>query len=127
MSLEALIREPKTVIVGDETILITQIHTKHIPAVMRECGPLFAPLAAAAKGDTDVNVGALIVEQADTVINLVAICINKSVDYVGELEIDVLIEIASAVVEVNASFFVDRVLPLVKQKMAGLQKLAPAA
>lgn len=44
MSLEALIREPDTFVVGDETIMVTQIRARYIPAVMRECWPLFGPL-----------------------------------------------------------------------------------
>jgi len=124
MTLEALIREPRIIKAAGEAVAITQIRTKHIPSVLRLCAPIFGPLASLAKGDPTADIASLVVDHADTVISLVAIGSNKSVDWVGELELDELLEIGIAVVEVNASFFVARVLPLLTEKMARAKNLA---
>lgn len=124
MTLEALIRDPLIVKAAGEDLAITQIRTKHIPGVIRLCAPIFGPLAALAKGDKDTDIANLVVEHADTVISLVAIGTGKTEEWVGELEIDELIEVGVAVIEVNASFFAKRVLPLITEKMARAGNLA---
>lgn len=146
MSLETLIREPKIIVIGDEKLEITQIRTKHIPAVMRTAFPIFGMLAALEKEkeskkekdskkdkdaekdkDPEVDILTLITEHSESVIDLVAIGTGKSVEWVGELEIDAMIEVTSAVIEVNALFFVNVVLPMLAKKMVAVKSMGALA
>lgn len=125
MSLENLIREPKIVPAAGEQIEITQIRTKNIPAVLRISAPIFSVLASAVNGKSlsSVDVISLITDHAESVIALVAIGCRKSEDWVGELEIDELVVLASAVVEVNALFFVKAVLPALQKSMESVSRM----
>jgi hypothetical protein len=129
MSLETLIREPSIVTVAGEDIEITQIRTKHIPAVLRISAPIFGVLSAAVNGSAGLQSDkliSLITEHAESVISLVAIGARKTEEWVGELELDDLIVLASAVIEVNALFFAKAVLPALTRSVEKVGALAAA-
>jgi hypothetical protein len=54
------------------------------------------------------------------VIKATAIGCRKPVEWIGELEIDELTKLALAVIEVNADFFIRKVLPAVQTSMQNL-------
>ena len=59
-------------------------------------------------------------ENSDTVLELVALLVNKPRDWVDDLGVDELVQLFGAIVEVNLDFFTQRVLPLLSGLVAGV-------
>lgn len=109
--LEDLAPAPIRVRAGGESIDVLPLTVGQIP-----------PLARTLKGiDLDFsNVFGLLEAHGERLVEAVALCINRPVEWVGALPADEFIELAAHVLEVNAHFFGRRVLPAVNQLMATL-------
>jgi hypothetical protein len=64
-----------------------------------------------------VGIARLIGEGGDGVLDLMVIGSKKPREWVENLEMDEGVELLTSIFEVNADFFIQRVLPLVNQKM----------
>ena len=104
--LEELFPESKTVTVAGEAITITPPTV----AQMGKIGKLLKRLVD--DGAAERTVELLLLSHTDEVAGLVAIATGKSEDYIGGLRGDDGLQLAIAVWEVYAPFFVRRMLPM---------------
>ncbi len=104
-TLEKIVPTPVRIDIADERLSLTPIKTRELPAMMRAIAPILAEIQ---KGDI---LGAL-ATNADSMVDAVSIGSRKPREWVDELDLDDLVAVAGAVLEVNADFFVRRVMPI---------------
>jgi CelD/BcsL family acetyltransferase involved in cellulose biosynthesis len=104
MSLSDLIPTPINVDAGGKTHAILPLKVRQIPGFLRAIQPVFGPLA-------DGNIAAALVQGGDSLAEAVAIATGQPIDWVQDLYPDDLLRLTSAIIEVNADFFVQRVSP----------------
>ncbi|MDP3334975.1 MAG: hypothetical protein Q8S55_23770 [Methylococcaceae bacterium] len=97
-------------------IEISPIKVKQLPAFTKAISPL---LSGIMQGEATLD---LITSKAEDVINAVCAGAMMSREAVDALEIDELVKLGSAVLEVNADFFMKRVLPQLNQSAERLNQ-----
>lgn len=116
-----------------EAQAVTPVRVKDLPAFLMAIEAFARDLA---QGDDILSV---LTRHADAVITATAIGAGVRRDWLEEQDLDVLVALAARVVEVNADFFAQRVLPRVTEaaeritrtfdalSMTGLSRSAPPA
>jgi len=108
-----------SIVIKDETIDITPIQIGELPSFSRAVQPLATHLSASP------DWLALIAQHGDALIDALAIAIRRPREWVTTLELDDAIKLASTVFEVNADFFIQRLLPSVTEAAARLEARMP--
>lgn len=103
--LATLIPQPVTVTAGGREVAVTPIKVRELPAFAAAVEPLLQAVSSGA------DVSALLMRDAESLIKAVAIGARLERAFVDDLELDELLTLAAAVLEVNADFFVRRVAP----------------
>lgn len=116
---ELEIIEPTQTIVraGGEELVISEMNVRQMKSFIKKMNDISLYVR-----DRDVDVRAMFITNPDLVTDMVSICIGKSVDWIDEIKVDELIVLAFACVEVNADFFMTRVLPIFNSAMERLSK-----
>ena len=96
---------PVVLVIGGERLELTPIRVGELPAFARAVQPVAASLSASP------DWLALMADHGETVIEAVAIATRRPVEWVAGLGLDEAVRLAEAVFEVNADFFIQRVLP----------------
>ena len=96
---------PVTLVIGGERLELTPLKVGDVPAFARAIQP-----AAASLSDSPDWL-ALLAEHGEAVIDAVAIASRRPPEWVTNLALDDAVRLAEAVFEVNADFFIQRVLP----------------
>ena len=96
---------PVSVEISGEHIDLTPLKVGEVPAFARAVQPIAAGLSASP------DWLALMAEHGEAVITGIAIASRRPVDWVAGLGLDEAVRLAEAVFEVNADFFIQRVLP----------------
>ena len=96
---------PVTLVIGGERLDLTPLKVGDVPAFARAVQPLAASLSASP------DWLALLAEHGEAVIDAVAIASRRPPEWVTNLALDDAVHLAEAVFEVNADFFIQRVLP----------------
>ena len=112
-TLEKIAPIPLKVDIAGERLCILPIKTRELPGMMKAIAPILGEIQV---GDI---LGALSAN-ADSLVAAVAIGSRKDRAWVDELDLDDLVALAGAVLEVNADFFVHRVLPGLTKAMEGV-------
>lgn len=112
-TLEKIAPIPVKVDVAGERLCILPIKTRELPPMMKAVAPILGEIQ---NGDI---LGAL-AANADSLVAAVAIGSRKDRAWVDDLEIDDLVALAGAVMEANADFFVNRVLPVLTRAVEGV-------
>lgn len=112
-TLEKIAPTPLRLDVAGERISILPIKTRELPPMMKAVAPILGEIQ---KGDI---LGAL-AANADSLVAAVSIGSRKDRAWVDELDLDDLVALAGAVLEVNADFFVRRVLPGLTKAVEGV-------
>lgn len=115
-TLEKIVPTPIRIDVADERLSLTPIKTRELPAMMRAIAPILAEIQG---GDV---LGAL-AKNADSMVDAVSIGSRKPREWVDELDLDDLVAVAGAVLEVNVDFFVRAVLPGLTKAVEGLTNI----
>lgn len=107
----------KTLTLDGRSITIAPIKIRHLPAFVRAVEPIAKALA---QGD----VLAALAQHTEALIE--AVCIGAGLEraWLEEREADVLVALAAEVIEVNADFFVQRILPQIEQAGMGIMTLS---
>ena len=103
---------PASVEIAGEHIELTPLKVGEVPAFARAVQPIAVSLSASP------DWLALLAEYGEAVIAAVAIASRRPVDWVAGLQLDEAVRLAEAVFEVNADFFIRRLLPSVTQAAA---------
>ena len=96
---------PVTLVIGGERLELTPLKVGDLPAFARAVQPVAASLSASP------DWLALLAEHGEAVIDAVAIASRRPPEWVTNLALDDAVRLAEAVFEVNADFFIQRVLP----------------
>ena len=96
---------PVTLVIGGERLDLTPLKVGDVPAFARAVQPVAASLSASP------DWLALLAEHGEAVIDAVAIASRRPSEWVTKLALDDAVRLAEAVFEVNADFFIQRVLP----------------
>ena len=96
---------PVTLVVGGERLELTPLKVGDVPVFARAVQPVAASLSASP------DWLALLAEHGEAVIDAVAIASRRPPEWVTNLALDDAVRLAEAVFEVNADFFIQRVLP----------------
>lgn len=116
--LDALCARPvRCKLSSGETVEVAPIKVRQLAAVVRAAEPVIGALAGVAALPPASQGGAfaaLLVEQLDDVVALVAALTGRTVEWVQDLDLDDLAAVAGAALEVNASFFVRRLRPSIE-------------
>ena len=107
---------PVTLVIGGECLELTPLKVGEIPAFARAVQPAVATLSASLSASPDWL--ALLAEHGEAVIDAVAIASRRPPEWVTNLALDDAVRLAEAVFEVNADFFIQRLLPSVTQAAA---------
>ena len=94
-----------TLVIGGERLDLTPLKVGDVPAFARAVQPVAASLSASP------DWLALLAEHGEAVIDAVAIASRRPPEWVTNLALDDAVRLAEAVFEVNADFFIQRVLP----------------
>jgi len=103
---------PVFVEIAGERIDLTPVKVGEVPAFARAVQPIAASLSASP------DWLALLADHGEAVIEAIAIASRRPVDWVAGLDLDEAVQLAESVFEVNADFFIRRLLPRVTQAAA---------
>jgi hypothetical protein len=118
--LETLIPPGVQITVAGEMLTLKPLKVGSLPAFLRAISPVMQSLTAPA-----IDWLALFGERGDDLLSAIAIAVGKPREWVDDLAADEAILLAAKVIEVNADFFTQTVIP----KLDGLfarMKQAPA-
>ena len=108
---------PVTLVIGGERLELTPLKVGELPAFARAVQPVAASLSASP------DWLALLAEHGEAVIEAVAIASRRPAEWVAGLGLDEAVRLAEAVFEVNADFFIQRVLPGLTKAAARISTL----
>lgn len=119
-TLQQLFPIGKEVTLSDKTFRVTPFKLGELPRVFKVIEPITALVieALGSRQNQLVSLTKIMVEGGDNVLDLIAIGSRQPRTWVDALEMDDGIELLAAVIEVNASFFVQKVLPILNREMA---------
>ena len=103
---------PVSVEIAGEHIDLTPLKVGEVPAFARAVQPIAASLSASP------DWLALLADHGEAVIEAIAIASRRPRDWVASLDLDEAVRLAESVFEVNADFFIQRLLPRVTQAAA---------
>ena len=110
-----------TVTVEDKVIKITPVTVAYLPEFMRHVEPIIAVVVVTDEVD---QICKAILQNIDHVIEAVIIGAGVEREWLQEQTPDVLVELASKVIEVNADFFGQRIMPKITEANQGLSALS---
>ncbi|GHU08293.1 hypothetical protein AGMMS50225_06670 [Betaproteobacteria bacterium] len=111
--LDAFPPTPQALDIASVAVQITPIRVGEIPKLLAAIRPFGHRLVG---GDPDWF--ALLAEHGDALITAVAVASRQPEEWVEELAMDDAIRLAAALFEVNADFFVQRVVPTLQHTAA---------
>lgn len=117
----ALPPQPLILSLGGETLEVTPLRIGELPGFARAVKPIAAHLS------TQPDWMLILAEDGEALIQALAIACRRSPEWLAALSLDEAIQVAEAVFEVNADFFIQRVVPQlqrVSQRLGNL-KIGP--
>jgi hypothetical protein len=103
---------PVSVEIAGEHLDLTPLKVGEVPAFARAVQPIAASLSASP------DWLAILAEHGEAVIAAIAIATRRPIEWVAGLDLDEAVRLAELVFEVNADFFIRRLLPSVTQAAA---------
>lgn len=108
--LDAFGAQPKDLTIADEVLAISPIRVGEIPKILSAIKPFSDQLMA-----DQIDWLWIVTQHGDSLLAAIAIAARKPQDWVEALSLDDAITLATALFEVNADFFVQRVVPTMQQ------------
>ena len=102
--------QPTDLTIADETLVISPIRVGEIPKILSAIKPFSDQLMA-----DQIDWLGIVTQHGDSLLAAIAIAARKPQDWVEALSLDDAITLATALFEVNADFFVQRVVPTLQQ------------
>lgn len=129
--LDVIVPEPVFVTIKGEQVEIKRIVVGQLTKVMRLSAPFYEEVKTireqSVKDGTDFNLDVYgsVVRHGDAVVEVIGILTNKPTEWVEGLEIDELVSLFTALLEVNMDFFIQRLLPSLSGLAAKLYEPIP--
>lgn len=114
-ALDTLLPQPATLAVGGTTLTLTPMKFGQLAAALKLLGPLAGRLAAGS-----VDLFALLTDESERIIALVALLTGKPTAWVEALPPDEVVTLLSTLYAVNADFFARRVGPALTAALANV-------
>ncbi len=121
-SLNKLIPPAVECSVGNETFTIKPLRIGQLPAFLRAISPVMQALS-----HPSIDWFAVFGEHGDDVLAALAIALGKPRSWIDDLGADDAIFLASKVIEVNADFFTQAVIPKLGLVFGEVEQLVPTA
>lgn len=120
--LNVLMPQGKELTIRDANLTIKPFKFGELPKVFKAIDPISKALFDAISGGNQIEmITKIVANGGDNVIDLMVIGSKQPREWVEDLEMDEGIDVFAAILEVNASFFVQRVLPTLNSKMEAIQ------
>lgn len=121
--LNTLLPQGKELNIRNENLAIKPFKLGELPKVFKAIDPISKALfESLSNGGNQVEmITGLVANGGENLIDLMAIGSKKSREWVEDLELDEGIELFGTILEVNASFFVQKVLPNLNKRMEAIQ------
>lgn len=117
-----MVPETRTVNVQGQEVEVKRIKVKQLSSVMAAITPFLYLLGDLKDSKTNaVDIAPLLTHHTESALVLISLLCDKDRAWLDELEIDELIVIGSAVLEVNLDFFIQKVLPSALREMERLK------
>ena len=109
----------KEITIRDENLTIKPFKFGELPRVFKAIEPLSASITALVQTQSfnASSIGFLFSSGGDGILDLLAVGTRKPRSWVDDLEMDEGIEVLTAVLEVNADFFIQKVLPRINEAL----------
>ena len=120
--LDKLVPQAVEVSLAGEIVAIKPLKIGQMPAFLRAITPVMQQL-----GGNGIDWLALFGKHGDDLLTAVSIAIGKPRAWVDALDADEAILVAAKVIEVNADFFTQTVMPRLNEQMGGLFEQASTA
>ena len=116
----------KTIQHPERDIVVTPVKVKNLPAFLAAIEPVVRQLSASSAGATGAKDDLLLAlaTHAPNVIKATAVGVGVEEKWLGEQTTEVLVDLATAVLEVNMDFFVRVLLPRVTAAIGPLGRLS---
>ena len=116
----------KTIQHPERDIVVTPVKVKNLPAFLAAIEPVVRQLGASSAGATGAKDDLLLAlaTHAPNVIKATAVGAEVEEKWLGEQTTEVLVDLATAVLEVNMDFFVQVLLPRVTAAIGPLGRLS---
>lgn len=113
---------PRTLTIKGEDVPIGFIKVGKLTAVIEAIKPFayLLPKAGDNPAAQPIDFTSLVLNHTDDVIHLASLLTGKPKSWVEDLDVAELVDIFSAIVEINLDFFIHRVLPSVSKGMGQL-------
>ena len=111
---------------GGQTVTVKKFKFGQLPKVMKAVKTIAEPAIQAIQGGKQPDLSLFLEVGADVssdIMQLMADCIGKPLSFIEDLDPDEGIKLISAFLEVNADFFIKKVLPELKDMMNKKQKI----
>ena len=128
--LAALVDAPEALDLAGETLRLTPLKMRELPAFQRAVAPILADLQGQ---DLTSDIGLAAVQGAilthlDAAMDAVALMARRERDWIEDLDPDAFLVLAARTFAVNARFFSQRIMPALTRELGGLfTALTPAA
>ena len=128
--LAALVDAPEALDLAGETLNLTPLKMRELPAFQRAVAPILADLQG---HDLTSDIGLAAVQGAilthlDAAMDAVALMARRERDWIEDLDPDAFLVLAARTFAVNARFFTQRIMPALTRELGGLfTALTPAA
>jgi hypothetical protein len=119
--LAALPPVPHTLEIAGETLELTPLKIGELPAFVRAIRPFATYIGV------EVDWLALFGERGEDVVVALALAARRPREWVAQLSLDAAIQLAEAVFEVNADFFIRQVTPALLRLAGRIGKLGDSA
>jgi hypothetical protein len=112
--------------IRDENITIKPFKFGDLPKVFKCLEPLTTSMAkmVADRNTSPAAIAMLMAEGGDSVLDLMVIGSKQNKVWIEELEMDEGVELLTAIFEVNADFFIQKVLPKVNKTVAATGQMS---
>lgn len=120
--LDKLVPQAVEISLAGDVVAIKPLKIGQMPAFLRAITPVMQQL-----GGNGIDWLALFGEHGDDLLTAVSIAIGKPRAWVDALDADEAILVAAKVIEVNADFFTQTVMPRLNEQMGGLFEQASTA
>jgi hypothetical protein len=120
--LEVLLPQGKQVSIKNANITITPFKFGELPKVFKAIEPISNVLFSAVNGGSNQIgiISSILAQGGDNVLDLMVIGSRQPREWIEQLEMDEGVDLLTAILEVNVGFFVQKVLPMVNDRMEAL-------
>lgn len=116
----------KSIVIAGEELRVSPFKFGQLPQVMTKAQKIYSGVAHLVSGSTDEAEVILQVMSVggEDLLDLIGLSINKPRSFFDTIEADDGVALTAAFLEVNLSFFVQKVLPRFKEAVTALQSQA---